>query len=213
MRYSPVRDFQMLKDDLLKSLMLCLRCRVLRVKDRDFEEQYIKKVEECTTLCDLARTCIYIYSLPHGFSEMLNRLLSEFEDNIRLLRVLCPFMLCLLLNFCNFFEQRNMESRQLKIYLDGDVDESLLSPGDIVYNTNFFNCINVDEYNVSSKNYILVDYNYIPLREKSFLCNLLFIEPYSFYKEAVEYIFAPYSRFVVKGIKKTGGVKVIELRC
>jgi len=122
-------------------------------------------------------------------------------------------MFCLLLNFCNFFEQRVMESRQLKIYLDGDVDESMLAPGNIVYNTNFFNCINLNDYSVSSKNYILVDYEYVPLREKNFLCSLLFIEPYSFYKEAVEYIFAPYSRFVVRGIERVGGVKVIHLRC
>lgn len=51
MRFNPVRDFQMLKDELLRSLMMCLRCRVLRVKDRDFEEQYTRKVEACTTLC------------------------------------------------------------------------------------------------------------------------------------------------------------------
>lgn len=44
MRYNPVRDFEMLKEDLMKSLMLCLRCKVLRVKDRDFDEQYSKKV-------------------------------------------------------------------------------------------------------------------------------------------------------------------------
>lgn len=89
------------------------------------------------------------------------------------------------------------------------MDESLLAPGNVVYNTNFFNCINFNEYNVSTKNYILVEYQCVPLREKSFLSSLLFIEPYSFYKEAVEYIFAPFSRFVVKGVRRVGGVKVV----
>lgn len=126
---------------------------------------------------------------------------------------MCPFMFCLLLNFCNFFERRNMEQRKLKIYVNGDMKESQLPTGSIIYNTNFFNCINVDQYSPSDKNYIEVSYENMPLKEKNFLCGLMFIEPYSFYKEAVEYIFAPYNRFVVKGFKKIGGANVMQLQC
>jgi hypothetical protein len=51
-----------------------------------------------------------------------------------------------------------MQKRKLKIYLDGNIDESTLVKGRIIYNTNFFNCINNDEYSQSTKNYILIDY-------------------------------------------------------
>lgn len=51
------------------------------------------------------------------------------------------------------------------------------------------------DFNDSKKDYILVEYEYTPLSDYSFYSSLLFIEPYSFYKEDVEYIFAPYEKF------------------
>jgi hypothetical protein len=78
MRYNPLRDFEMLKADLKKTLIFCLQCGIFKIKVSDFDLEYIKKIDQCETLCELSHACIYIYSLPHGFSEVLNRLLSEF---------------------------------------------------------------------------------------------------------------------------------------
>jgi hypothetical protein len=78
MRYNPLRDFGMLKADLKKTLIFCFQCGILRAKDTDFDVDYLKKIDQCETLCKLSHACIYIYSLPHGFSEVFNRLLSEF---------------------------------------------------------------------------------------------------------------------------------------
>lgn len=68
MKYNPLKDFEMLRSDLRKLMVFCLQCEVLRVRDRDFEIEYTKKIDSSQTLRELSQVCIYIYSLPHGFS-------------------------------------------------------------------------------------------------------------------------------------------------
>lgn len=84
----------------------------------------------------------------------------------------------------------------------------------MLYNTNFFNCITLDRFSESKRDYILVEVEkgVGSMSNGEFFSSLLHIEPYSFYKEDVEFVFAPYSKFIVELADRETTPRVIKLR-
>jgi len=65
-------NLYVLKEDIKKSFYKCRTYELLKVTDEEFKYFYIDRIDMCHTLLDLQITCIYIYSLPHGISDIVN---------------------------------------------------------------------------------------------------------------------------------------------
>ena len=65
-------NLKILKQDVIKAFKKCKNYDLLKITMNEFRYFYIDKIEQCKTLLDLQIAVVYIYSLPHGMSDIVN---------------------------------------------------------------------------------------------------------------------------------------------
>ena len=75
---------------------------MIDVTEEEFNYFYISKVDQCSTYLELQVTAIYIYSLPHGLANVIQRVFQDPLTTILAAKFFSGFILTLFAAFCSF---------------------------------------------------------------------------------------------------------------
>lgn len=165
LEFLPIKNFKQLKDDCLKSLVSLYRNRVIEMDDERFYKEYYDRISGCLGMEELAKTLLYLFTLPYGMKEGLNLILMNVIDNIRVTNVFKPLLFLILFNWTIAakpkFESTN---KTLKVYFNslrekGFIHEANFQEGDRLFNLNFVECWSTLE---EEKDRIEIDHCYVP---------------------------------------------------
>ena len=202
---------ELLKNDIKQCLYRCKAYLLIDVSEEEFDDFYIKRVEDCYSFIDLQITVIYIYSLPHGLSNAIQLILASPLSTRLTPKIFVGFMVTLFFAFCSF-EDEVMRKKKLTIFVDDpkaieNTAKSIiysLKIGDVMFNRCFlFSGKFKENTNNDMHNCFFLEFEDIPMLSETRVKNYLNIERFSFYKENTEYLIAPYTEFTVKSITLT----------
>jgi hypothetical protein len=176
------------------------------VTKEEFDYFYIDRLEQCNTYIDLQITVIYIFSLQHGLSSVIQKVFADPLAYCLTPKVFSGLIVTLFTAFCSF-EDEVMNQRRLLVYLRDKNSEQFkstigaLKVGDVLLNQTFLMSSKGDtKANNASSNCLFIEFDDIPMLSDTYIKNYLNVERFSFYKESTEYLIAPYTEFTVKKI-------------
>ena len=105
----------------------------------------MKRLEECQTYIDLQIAAIYIFSLPHGLSSVVQMIFSDALSTCLTPKTFVGYIVTLLSCFCSF-EDEVMNKQRFVVYIDETNTERFssiigsLKIGDVLFNSSFIMC-------------------------------------------------------------------------
>ena len=172
---------QAMKDSIKRCLYRCKSYFLIDVTEEEFNYFYISKVDQCSTYLELQVTAIYIYSLPHGLANVIQRVFQDPLTTILAAKFFSGFILTLLAAFCSF-EDEVMNKENLLVYInDSNFKEfrsimGALKIGDILFNRSLLMCGKSNENAKSSNisnNCLFIEFENIPMLSKTHIKNYL----------------------------------------
>lgn len=116
---------QTIKEEICILFYKCKSYDLLNVRDDDFKSFYIDQINECTSLLDLQISCVYILSLPHGFSSVISALLKNPKKFKLAVKIFVAYIIIIFSYFFNFGPQHT-HSIKLETFVDKQEGESII---------------------------------------------------------------------------------------
>lgn len=131
-----------LREDIKRCLFKCKSYELIEVSDEEFDYFYLNRLDACETYIDLQIAAIYIFSLPHGFSNIFQQIFNRPQATCLTPKIFASYLVTLMTAFCSF-EDEVMDKKRLVVYVN---DETIaakmetINPSDILFNTGFLLC-------------------------------------------------------------------------